>query len=981
MIPKNATPSALVSRLMPPDANALPSKPVKPLRDSSVLKDLDESLRKLADLRQYGNGTHPTYPNPNAQIPDCCEHIHDDHEPVTDPKRSEPAGDANIAGIKAFADALGARHEEKTARKKLDPRSKPSSFGFLNKTLAQAQAILARDGDANRPIVKHDLNILVSGTIANVLGKVAKHPNGNKALEASQALALLSTHLGPFLKTSDYKDFFFDAKGTALTGDQLQGKMLSYLETIKKNQDKGGTPATAEDAYRAGGVTVMHMNKPSYEATRIVGDRRDHHNHLDPYGWNGKDHRIVDMAWQAEMGRAYGVQHQDDMPIPHQMMAESFGGRKPEDLEDDTRFAYYDDLKARTEFYSHDRSHIEARKKMDKEIRAALVMCHTGVPVDPTRLEEIAKIVDALAKDAVTAQLLAGRTEISIDIGEITGYKPAVPQPMLEKGQTGKDAIQDAFTKGSAAVLSTIFKSAEKAAAEALSTYIDVTKKVAERTAEKVAAAEKTLATVTAKAGEVTSADPADATVAAAMVAAAEDVAKAKATAEAAEKAVEATKSGFRLKTRSVFHADALPTQEATQRDANKKNDQGDLKEATVMKNIADYAMLIDEELTKSKEDVAFPPGVTYEHHLQAAHLMGASVAPNNYLDGDRATELHRAFNRFRDPEAGCKTLRVTTDSSWLTASARAINHGMANFFGQSRDADIREIGTILKTADDLSNNGFMFMHGGERYFETHFLTGKHDDTSVLDMALMRTSQEKAVTTYHAVLGQLHDKLEKNPHLREKLHKYISVGVNEEGLVQPGNYPGLFLKLATSLPAGNLQDATPIVWGTDNLTAGEARSGDLKMLQYISQHSPLEIILHDLANEAKPSKVRSTVEKLKNLRTPQPAVEARSTYADSLKTFMGGTAKDREFLGSDAELTGEGLSDGRHPANADNPEWKPSPEDRLRNVRAPQDAGFPWLSEKSKTIDVNASPEQKRSTAARLMDRLNARRTEATTSE
>ena len=236
----------------------------------------------------------------------------------------------------------------------------------------------------------------------------------------------------------------------------------------------------------------------------------------------------------------------------------------------------------------------------------------------------------------------------------------------------------------------------------------------------------------------------------------------------------------------------------------------------------------------------------------------------------------------------------------------------MHAFFDQSDDPDIKEIATLVKTADDLSNNCFMFLHGGERFFEIHLLNGDNEDASILNMATMRSAQKKATRTYHSTLGALHDKL-KDPEVNRKFSDYVRNGVDgATGLVKPGNYPALFLELAQDRNLGK-QDPMPIVWGTDNLTASEARSGDLKMLQYVSQHGPLEIMLLNLGDQAK----------------------------GPLLDFLAGSRDDQEYSGATAKISQVGIRDGAFPADLESTVTpkKHDPRNPLLHVRAPQDAG------------------------------------------
>ncbi|RJF96865.1 hypothetical protein D3870_21010 [Noviherbaspirillum cavernae] len=861
----------VIGRHQPIPAIQLEGKPAPNAQavTADVVTELEAQLNRLELLRPFGNGSHPTYLVPNDQNPSCCDHIDPERNDAANSiAKDTPLNKNEIAALRDFAADVG----KQIAKKPLDAES----TGYLKTIQRYAETMLARE-NGGMP-VRHDLNILVSETLAEIIGKLAKHPNSTEASkDAVNLLQALGKHFPDYLKSSEYRKFFFGDGQRKLPSSSLVGKIAGHLNRANEAAAMHEDPALrAKAAYRESAAIVLSMKKPAQPPTRIVGNRVDHHNHMNPYDNFGEHSKFTPLAWHVPMYKKFSVDGSDSMPIPHQLVEQGPHARDPASLNDHTRFAYYDDTNVRAEFYSHDLTHIEAFNALPEGERELFRVCCTGTPVDPNRLNEVAHIARQFAKNVATSQLSAGRKHIGVDFGEITGYKPAVPQAMLGHAANGKKAIQQAFIEGSALVQTTIFRHAQEGIKLALKQHKHDGKSL----------------------------------------------------------------DGIRTKTRIVFHADALPNDAATDKMENRKGD-GTLKEATTIANIVAYAKQVDKALTR-KKDPDFPQEVVHEHHLQAAHLMGASIQAHNYKDSSRATELHKAFNDFRE---NCKSLRVTTDSSWLTASARAINWGMAEFFAESDNADIREIGRLIKTADRLSNDGFMFMHGGERFFETHLLQGVTSDESLLDMALMRAAQKKAVRTYHATLGELQAKLEV-PAILNQLHKYIDQGVikpgadlgdgEEFGMVLPGNYPGLFLKLRDAKNKG-IQDATPIVWGTDNLTPAEARSGDLKVLQYTSQHAPLELILAAMSKDK-----------------TQPQRTARQTDLEqALQDYLRGTQEDLSFLGSRTPIPVDDINNGTEPTRAnENPRGKPNHPDTLRNVRAPQDPHFPWKPESGKTISV-----------------------------
>ncbi len=834
-----------------------------------ALSGLNEDLRALDLLRGYGDSSHGSYINKATSravlvkaweteaSTDCCGNLPEYPSDKYAKRKSEPATLDEKSKLAEFTKEIGNLKNRIVRERGLEKKS----FGYISEIETYASKILNRQNSKERPIVRHDLSILVSEVIADVVGKVAKHPNDKIYTErhAKSVIKILTKNFSGYLRGSEYKNLFFidgeQSRIMPLSPDDLICKIKKHLVELQKAKNKMKEPGagwgvrfTAGEAYQAGAALTLHMLKPSAPPTRLGDVKRiDHHYHNHPYDNNGNFSKFSPLNWESEMAQWLGVQHTDIMPIPHQMTAESFDGRKPKFLTDVVRHGYYAGPNRKTEFRSHDATMLVHHNDLEPEQRAKFNACATGLPVDSTRIEEVKQVAKRFAHSVAEGQLHEGRTRIAVNFGEITGYKPALPQEILVGSEKNTEEIQRKFITRSSAVLTAIFKSAQEGISKALKEY----------QAE----------------GHVV--------------------------------------DGIKTKTRVTFHADALPNKIALDRPDNwtGKYQRGApiVKEATVISNIIAYAKAIDANLTR-ESPADFPQGVTHEHHLQAAHLMGASIEPNNFQDPTRATELHQAFRDFRK---NCQALRVTTDASWLTASARAVNCGMHVFFDQSDDPDLKEIAMLIKTADDLANNCFMFLHGGERFFEIHMLNGDHTDTSVLNMATMRTAQKKAARTYHATLGALHDKLQ-DPQVNKKVADYVSSGVDAAGLVKPGNYPGLFLELSQDKNIGK-QDRTPIVWGTDNLTASEARSGDLKMLQYVSQHGALELILLNLGDEAK-----------------YPLLD-----------FLAGSPKDQIYSGAAAKISLFNIRDGAEPAKLES-KIKPKyhhPKNPLLHVRAPQDAG------------------------------------------
>lgn len=778
-------------------------------------------------------------------------------------EKPEPITDAvTIKGLNEFC---------KTISELADTHSPDKSTGYIKDIALYTNEIHARLGKQENPTDHHDISILVSEVMADVMGKVLKHrdqPETN-ALAKKVLQALLNENFSDHFRKSEFRYLFFPSGSRDLISSET---LLNHFKIHSQLVDEVYTPRehslttpNKDRVYQEAASITMRMKKPDSNPTWMGGfPRVDSHYHNHPYDDYSTNSKFSPLSWEERMMRSLNIAHTSIMPIPHRILESMLKGKASQNtLNHPAAHAYYADPGATTVFCGHDATMILHHNELPKgESRARFILCATGLPVDINRVGETGEIAYAYSFQLALAQLQEGRKHIAVNFGEITGYKPAVPQKMLGGNSRIPTIIQAKFVEGSTRILTEIFQKSQEGIAEALKLY---------------------------------------------------------------EAQPGASLDGIHTKTRITYHADALPNQEALERGENKKDD-GSLKEATRVSDIITIAKQIDENLGSSHVD--FPEGVTHDHHLQAAHLMGASIEPNNFTDPSRATELHKAFRTFRTE---CNNLRVTTDASWLTASARAINHGMAHFFSESKDKDLKEIGELITLADDLSNDSFMFLHAGERHFESSLLKGDNKIDTLLNMAVMRSAQKKAVRTYHATLGALHDKLN-NEGIIDKVQRHVNAGCDYRGLVHEGNYPGLFLQLAKE-GSGIKQDKTPIVWGSDNLTASNARSGDLKMLQYTSQHGPLEIILFHLGDTA---------------RAP-------------LLDFLSGTSADQAYLGSQTKVDPGKLGDGQHPLDpATNRRAKTHGGNPLRYLNAAKFMIMPFPKGKTTTL----SPGQEASPGA-----------------
>lgn len=871
--------------------------------------EIRHMFEKLSEFAGKGLGSH----SPLVPHNGCCEgHDHQLESKLTDENKSHPwePGEslANFSeDLKKIADSTGRLLAK--PRQELDGSPQDfhirlrkehdkNSTGHLDQLQDYVTVLIKRQtqkSDSPEPNLNyHDLQVLVREVFSEVLAKLAKYPNdGNVRNHVVKVLDAMNDCFGKDIQKTSLKGIFPEGGGHLAGAETIVENMAHFLTHAKNS------PQSPEDAYRSGALLILRTLKPQAKPVRISDPHFDHHYHLDPYfKGSGKSTR-TDMHWNAAHMRSFDLQGSDSMDIPHFLTVDGNAGA--ENL-NNIPIPYYADKGSSTSFYSSDASHIHAYNKLSAEDRQFFQLCATGIPVDATKLQAVEQLAQKFAYNVALQQIEDKVWNVSVNFGEITGYKPAVPQLMLNQGKNGitDDDARNLFIDGTAKVETAIFVAASKGIAAA---FLE-----AGKTPEEV--------------------------------------------------------KSYQTQVRIVFHADALPNQEAVNAQSNQYVESGETKlhEITCIADLVKATASVKTALAEEKKKWAEGAKATghqevegggnlnqmlnslnTRHHLQMAHLMGASIAEHNFTNAERVTEIDKAIRQI-DPEILSEQrtedneITLTVDTSWLTASARSINHGMQRHYDKSSDAKIRFLGELCRGFDDYANKAFMFMGQGERFFAMH---EKSSLESVLNMALVRAAQKKSVQAAHTTLGKIHHSMQ-DPATLEALvqHCYATKGAGD---CEEGNYLGLFLKYGKA-------DKFPFVFGTDNLTPGNTHSGPEKMLLYTSQAATLEIQLQAIAKYPRDSQVITD--------------DVKERAKKALSCFQLGTAAQIAFRENSSRIVADGIKDGTpespaeiqetgHAVDMINSRWDPlTPASILRGKATSLSMEDAWAEASSGTDHV-----------------------------
>lgn len=812
-------------------------------------------FKRLSEFAGKGLGSH----SPLTPHSGCCEgHDHKFESKFTDENKSQlwTPGESleNFsAELKRIADSTGkllAKSRQvldgspQEFQVQLRKEHDKSSTGHLEQLQDYVRVLIKRQAqksDSPEPSLSyHDLQVLVREVFSEGIAKLAKYPTDkNVQNHVANLLETMNRCFGEEIQKTSLKGIWPEGGGQPAGAEMIVENMVGFLTQAKNS------PESPEDAYRSGALLILRTLKPQAKPVRISDSHFDHHYHLDPYfKGSGKSTR-TDMHWNAAQMRSLNLQGSDSMDIPHFLTVNGEAGAQNLN---NVPIPYYADKGSETRFYSSDASHIQAYNKLSVEDRQFFQLCATGIPVAAEKLEAVKQLAQKFAYNVALQQIEDNVHHVSVNFGEITGYKPAVPQPMLNQGRSEKSDIEakNLFINGTADVETAIFVAASEGIAKAF-----LEKK---KTADEV--------------------------------------------------------KNYQTQVRIVYHADALPNEAAVQASTNLRPppEQDKLYEitsindlvqaaakvktalATEKKSWNDKAKAIDHEVEGAdKELCKMLNALNTRHHLQMAHLMGASIAEHNYTNAERVTEIDKAIREIDpeilSPQRGKENeITLTVDTSWLTASARSINHGMQQHYDKCDNLNVNALGELCRGFDDYANKAFMFMGQGERFFAMHDKSGLE---STMDMALVRAAQKKSVQAAHTTLGKIHQ-LVQTPEVLEALVRHC-FGTKGAGDCEAGNYLGLFLKYGKV-------DHFPFVFGTDNLTPGNTHSGPEKMLLYTSQAATLEIQLQAIATYSGKSDVITD--------------DIKDSAAKALRCFQLGTAEQIAFRKNSSRIVAEGIHDG-----------------------------------------------------------------------
>ena len=278
----------------------------------------------------------------------------------------------------------------------------------------------------------------------------------------------------------------------------------------------------------------------------------------------------------------------------------------------------------------------------------------------------------------------------------------------------------------------------------------------------------------------------------------------------------------------------------------------------------------------------------TFEPVLQLGHMLGVNVSNWNDVGAERTASIQKFFGA----TSQFRTLRVQTDTSWLTASARYINAGTGAFLLRQPSDGLQQLGTRLIRADRISNDGFMFFASAERFLQQNILAGDNSAETVETQAMMRACAEKVFQSYYQELGGIFDDLRHSPTIALELAEAVERDASRQ-TVSEGNFIGLVLAI-WAMGKTSIQDAVPFVWGADGLTQFNERSGVEKYKFYRDQ----------LAVDSLMEIVATTLEQLGDPRG--------RTWRDILTQIRLGPQRDAPFWEPAPEhlnISTQGISD------------------------------------------------------------------------
>ncbi|MBC7599820.1 MAG: hypothetical protein H7238_12495 [Polaromonas sp.] len=639
--------------------------------------------------------------------------------------------------------------------------------------------------------ITHDMDIVTSEMLSFIVRKLERHPDDPKHLDL--VTKILEGYCGTFsdyLENSHTYANVFPAGRSPVTA--AQNALRALIDGLRA---KAVLPVI--DSLRYVGHTTLTSSKPAHDPFEPQGEWVNHHGHgLNNYHAG----RLVEggVSWEATQGLDNQVTHAMLMPIPHgNVMKEA--GEHTGHCDDHEDYSYYADEDIHhTKFDSYDKTLVQEYNKLHKEHQNALTPCATGIEMlnTPSTLAATRDEAKAFAKNVTAAKLKAGVTHIAVVFGELTANKPHVPQEML-----GVDWAN--FVTNVEAIQKAIFEAAHEGMLEAMAEMPEAT--------------------------------------------------------------------AVKLQVRICFHNDTQAENDLELRTANtaKLSDQGiaedlqidpvgkhkNLRQPTiehvlayaggVNKGMADYlSQKFPDHLEEARSRCSFEPV------LQVGHLLGVNI--DNWHPGPSARTT--SIQRFFEGVSQYKTLRVQTDTSWLTASARYVNQGMGKFLQFQSHPGLQQIGERLVRADRISNIGFMAFASAERALQQRIVAGDNTAEVITTHAMMRACVEKVFQSYYQELGGIFDLLREDPAFAVALADVVQADAKKV-TVSEGNFIGLVKAVYDHREKNTTQDRVPFVWGADGLTQFTERSGVEKFKLYRDQlavESLMEMVGNTLQSHDSP---------------------------------------------------------------------------------------------------------------------------------
>ena len=672
----------------------------------------------------------------------------------------------------------------------LDTTNSKKTIRWVSRYLRHVKSTSSENSNA------HDIYIVLSEGLAFLISKLLRNPDRNKLPTAvAKEISNLPMSNAPSFKAlvhniSDTSQSNPKALSPASDGSTLIKNLKDQIENINDLAKKDIDQLTKSEAYLLAARAIILSTKPDADPFSSVDERINTHSHgLDNYHLNHV--RADGLAWEADTNKANNIMQGTAMPIPHITFTVNEDGchSLPCGIEGSYLHGagYYEDTDvSHTEFHSTDKMLADAYNALCKQCQQLLTPAFTGieVKVEPHTHDTLPAAPHTSQMGETREEKLDKIKEVVSDIAEayaLAKIKIGVSDILLIFGElTGNKPQVPQKMIG--------HDGPEQFVKDVAAFQLAIFKGAKEGIQRALTAAKS---------------DP-------------------------ALNPCELNTDQIKTQIRIVFHNDAsVKTGQVAE---NNAPGQTNYKHPTI-NDLLQYCKLVDDELAADNKKTPTP---NIECTLQIAHLLGTTPANHNE---DRTKALFDFFNSARKE---LKHLRVFTDTSWLTASARTANLSMGRFLQKSTNTKIKEIGKQIIEADHIANEAFMLLSAGERHFAQILnklntpdgiliKNEKKAQEAIAGMAMMRAGIEKATQSYYQQLGLIFNQVS-DTDTAQKLFDHIAKNQSS-----PDNFIGMMIALRDSHDKKSIQDAVPFVWGTDDLTQHSERSGIEKNKLYRDQ--------------------------------------------------------------------------------------------------------------------------------------------------